>query len=657
MGLMQVQTAAGQQISILPLAPAGVFAAVSILIVFSLWVESAAHAGDSSAQDWPAWRGDGSGVSTKAADLPTQWDGKANIAWKAVIAGEGNSSPIICDAKVILTACDEEGRRRSVICLDVRDGHVVWQTQVKAVAVFPTEPKNGYASATCTTDGKSVYAFFDSPGLVALDISDGKILWQHALGPFTTRWGLVASPLCWHDRVIIACDHEKGAFIAAFDKSTGEPRWRTAREDRMGFSVPLLIDAGGREQLVLNGQNVVSYDPDSGRALWTCRGMKDGCVPTAQYLDGLVWVTSGRNGPVMAIDPTGSGDVTDTHVRIRLNSGGCYVTSPLVVGQRLMLPGDDGNIRLLERDGRVAAQSRVRGHFCSSPVRAGNLIYWANETGTTYVFAADAAAGSPPTLRTIAQNELQEPIHASPAISGNQLFLRTATSLYCIRGTQPVGAKPDDPVGENTPVPTLAEIEARYRAHPADYGPDVAMRLDAVDATSRLKGPEVARFLMTAARDPHWDVSTAAAKALARLGPVAVDELIDLLRQATGQEYLNIIAAESLGEMRVVKAVPGLVDRMNVHYDPGVRIAALRALSSIATAPGADIEAVATAIMMGLGDSETTVKLVAIEAARSLPALPEPKHEAIAKGLQACAKDCNPNVANAATKALAAGYQ
>ncbi len=118
-------------------------------------------------QNWPGWRRDGSGISTDHSDIPVQWDSRTNIQWKTPLQGQGNSSPIVWNGKIYLTAWDDGGRRRSVLCLNSADGHIIWRTSVQA-SVFPTEQKNGYASGTCATDGKTVFAFFDSPGLIAL---------------------------------------------------------------------------------------------------------------------------------------------------------------------------------------------------------------------------------------------------------------------------------------------------------------------------------------------------------------------------------------------------------------------------------------------------------------------------------------------------------
>ena len=152
------------------------------------WARSAAAA---AGGNWPAWRGDGSGISAEK-NLPVFWDARTNIAWKTPIAGQGNSSPVVWGDRVFLTASTEGGKKRHVICIDARTGRVRWQKALEAARIAKTYVKNGYASATPATDGKTVYAFFDSPGLVAIDAGGQRVLWTRDLGPFKTPWNLAA---------------------------------------------------------------------------------------------------------------------------------------------------------------------------------------------------------------------------------------------------------------------------------------------------------------------------------------------------------------------------------------------------------------------------------------------------------------------------------
>ncbi len=360
-----------------------------------------------------------------------------------------------------------------------------------------------------------------------------------------------------------------------------------------------------------------------------------------------------RNGPAVAIDPSGSGDITDTHVRTHVNSGGCYLTSPLIIGHRLMLPGDDGNIRLVAPSGEIVLQTRLRGHFSSSPIRAGDRVYWSNERGKTYVLEFAVPGSANPNVRTLSENDLGEPILASPAISGDRLFIRTDRALYCIRGDHPVADEPQTIAPE--PPLTLDQIQARFRAHPNAHGPDVAIRLDMVDAASRRGGAEVAPFLLIAARDPHWDVSTAAAKALARLGLPATDQLIDLLKETGGQGYLNVIAAETLGELRApccagpARSRPAAMGPNRPH-----RIFT-RAGEDWGSA-GVDTAAIVAAIVKGMSDEEPTVRIAAVEAAGTLAPSAGLLRRTLSNTVKKCVADPNQKVADEATNVLATSF-
>jgi len=165
------------------------------------------------AADWPGWRGDGSGTS-RERNLPLYWSADTGVVWKAALPGEGHSSPIVWGNRIVLTASTDAGSNRLVLCLDRNDGHPVWRTSLSAARAPATSIKNGYASPTPVTDGERVYAFFDSPGLTALD-ADGKTLWTRDLGPFKNGYNMASSPVLCGDAAIQCCDQDEGSFIVA----------------------------------------------------------------------------------------------------------------------------------------------------------------------------------------------------------------------------------------------------------------------------------------------------------------------------------------------------------------------------------------------------------------------------------------------------------
>ncbi|MDP7348485.1 MAG: PQQ-binding-like beta-propeller repeat protein, partial [Phycisphaeraceae bacterium] len=298
---------------------------------------------------WPGWRGDGSGVSDEI-QAPMQWDQEHGITWKTRIAGEGNSSPIVWHDKVFLTASTQNGQTRLIICVSAETGNILWQTPVVGEQTR-TYPKSGRASPTPVTDGRRVYALFDAPGLVALDM-DGQVLWTKTLGPFENVYNMASSPIVVGDLVIVNCDHSGPSFIVAFDKVTGDERWRTPRKGGLHYSTPIVVPRDGVNQVVVNAHTIVAYAAATGEPIWWFEGMKHATTPTALFHNGLVYATSGRNGPSVAIDPGGSGDVSATHVRMHVSSGGPYVVSPLIVAGQLVLPGDNGRMLVVDDQGR-----------------------------------------------------------------------------------------------------------------------------------------------------------------------------------------------------------------------------------------------------------------------------------------------------------------
>jgi len=610
-----------------------------------LVVPQATQAGDEA--NWPSWRGDGSGIS-RERNPPLYWSLNAGVAWKTELPGSGNSSPVVWGERVFLTAATDAGTNRHVICLDRNNGKFLWKRDLPATRTPETHVKNGYASATAATDGERVYAFFDSPGLVALDL-DGKPLWTRDLGPFKNSYNVASSPILCGDLVIECCDQETGAFIVAFDKRTGAERWRTPRTNTsMQFSTPVPVAVDGKTQLVVNGNTVLAYDPADGKAIWSCRGMRPNVTPSAVAHGDVVYAASGRNGPAMAIDPRGTGDVTETHVRMQISSGGPYIPSPLAFPDGLLLPGDDGRLRLIGREGKILCELGVQGHFTASPVSANNVIYWPNEKGQVAVIRLAGEANAP-RLEHVAVNHVGSACLASIAIAGRKLFVRTDKALLCITGT----TRPDAPTAVAELPGTLTELRTLYAQHPATDGADAAMRIAVVERLGTMTNEESIALLTHAAlKDPQWDVGEAAAKSLATIGRPAIPALIALMGAVDWQPYLKTIAADTLGQLAATEAVPAL-QKASRDNNMLVREPSVSALGKIAAADPKLGAGILPTLQAGLADREGAVrKAAAVALARYAVVATDVEREAIVVKLTTVAADKNPLVAQAAADAL-----
>jgi hypothetical protein len=195
-------------------------------------------------ENWPAWRGDGGGISLDK-HLPLAWSETENVRWRTALPGEGNSSPIVWGNRVFLTTALDEGEKRLVLCFDADNGKLLWKTQLLPGIKTTLYPKTGFAAPTPVTDGQRVYVFFDEPGLVALDMQ-GNVVWTCRLGPFQCPYNMASSPVLYKDLVIQCCDHHGPSFIVALGRaraaSAGERRgppaaWATsARRWRSAFT-------------------------------------------------------------------------------------------------------------------------------------------------------------------------------------------------------------------------------------------------------------------------------------------------------------------------------------------------------------------------------------------------------------------------------------
>jgi outer membrane protein assembly factor BamB len=578
------------------------------------------------------------------------------VRWRTALPGEGNSSPVVWDKRVFLTAALEEGKVRLVLCLDADSGKILWQTKVLPEVKTTLYPKTGFAAPTPATDGQRVYAFFDEPGLVALDMP-GQVVWTRRLGPFDAPYNQGSSPVLYKDMVIQCCDHRGPSYLIALDRASGKERWQTPRPSSgFGhFGTPLVIHVDGRPQLVVNGEPVFAYAPDTGKQLWSCRGMMPCVAPSPVFGHGLVYASSGRYGPVMAIDPAGRGDVTETHVRMHLTVGGPYVPTPLVY-PHLLVPADNGRMRFISAAGELVADERVRDHFTASPVGADGKIYWCSERGKTYVIDAGRLAGDKPSVRVLAVNQLDGPCLATPAIAHDRLFIRTTEALYCIAGSGKPGVPP--PV---TSLPgTFAELKARYDQHQADWKiePKARIRLETLEAIAQLDDPQVIPFLLqTAQKEPHWDICEEAVKSLGRKGQPAVDSLIVLLKDF--RPFIRTCAIQDLGRLKATKTISAVLTTTR-DKEPLVRSASLQALGEIGQQQPPQFPEIIKAMLAALADrerEEAVVRQSALDGLAALAGKVTAERQEVIRVLVSAASDRNPRLAKKAGEILNSVYQ
>jgi outer membrane protein assembly factor BamB len=394
-----------------------------------------------AAKYWPRWRGpSGQGV-VRSGEYPDTWSEKS-IAWKVPVPGRGNSSPIVWRDRIFFTTAYNDGARLSLLCFRRSDGKLLWELAAPQESVEYVHPKNGHASATPVTDGERVYASFGPHGLIAASF-EGKLLWHAPIGRVDNYHGTAGSPVLYKDTVIIYQDGGANfgappsasvpSFIAAFDRKTGKTLWRTPRSATVGWGTAIVIRAGDRDELVVCSQRrATAYDPANGRELWTVSGLTFEVIPTPVVGHDLVFCSSGRAGPTIAIRPGGSGDVTSTHVAWSTPKGSPFVPSGIIVGDVLYLVNDMQSIITAYEatTGTLLFQGRLgearRESFSSSPVALDGKVFFTNDDGETFVIEAARE------FKLLHVNRLGEPTYASPALVDGRWYFRTASSLVAI---------------------------------------------------------------------------------------------------------------------------------------------------------------------------------------------------------------------------------
>ncbi len=421
--------------------------------------------------DWPQWRGPLANGVSPHGDPPLRWSETENVAFKVPVPGRGLASPIVWGDRIFLlttVAADDEAyaasqeaaagklerqewppsvepvkQRFVVLALARDDGRVLWQrTANEKVPHESHYITSSWASASPLTDGKRLFAFFGSNGLFTYDL-DGELLWQVDLGDMETRngFGEGASPAVHGETLVVNWDHEGESFIVALDAQTGKQRWRTERPGEVtSWSTPLIVEHGGRMQVVVAATGFSrGYALDTGKELWRASGMTVNTIPAPVHRDGVVYLGSGYSGNmVQAIDlAKASGELSPGEgIRWQHERHTPYVPSLLLDEHRLYFVKHFRNIvtALDARNGEVLfTEHRLPGigNVYASPVAAAGRLYFLGRDGHAVVLK------SGDTFEVLAENELDESFDASPAIAGDDLFLRGHHHLYRISEDSP----------------------------------------------------------------------------------------------------------------------------------------------------------------------------------------------------------------------------
>lgn len=400
-----------------------------------------------TAADWTEFRGSAGDGAATDQQLPTIWSESDGVLWKVPLPGRGWSSPVVIDQQVWVTAATPDGKTLSASCFDLKSGETLWSSDVFTV----DEPReihtfNSYASPSPLVDEDRAYLSWGSYGLVAVDRKTFEPVWTRRDLPCHHWRGPGSSPVMdlaksGQRRIFQNFDGYNYQYVICLDAETGETLWRTYRPRHFGsddgdrlkaYGTCLRINAGGREQLISpTSYAVFSYDPDTGEELWRCRYEQFSTAARPVFDGKTLYVTTGfGKGAVVAVDPTGNGDVTDSHLRWVYTKTMPSKPSPVLYDGVLFCLNDKGVLITLDAaTGEALSQTRLGGNYSASPLlgrdAGGNaVVYVSDESGKTLVLSAQAEP------ETVAENSLDAGMLASLVPVDGTLLIKTTTHLY-----------------------------------------------------------------------------------------------------------------------------------------------------------------------------------------------------------------------------------
>lgn len=404
------------------------------------WAWSNQEVSEAGKGFWPQYRGpNGDGVANPESDPPILWSESKNIAWRTDVAGKAWSSPVVWQDKIWLTNATNDGLSMSVLAIDRNSGKIL----IDRVIFTNQETQkdyhqfNSYGSPTPVCDSKRVYVTFGAYGTAALDPKDASPLWERRDLQCNHYRGAGASPILFGNLLIFSMDGFDFQYLIALDKNTGKTVWKQDRAIEYGtddgdwkkaYSTPQVIQVDGKHQIISPAAKaVIAYDPADGRELWKVRYDEHSSAIRPLFDGKNLFISSGfSKAKLLSISPAGAGDITTSHVQWQATRAiGCK-PSPIFLGGNICSLEDRGVLTAMNpSNGEVVWQKRLGGDFSSSPVVAKNRIYCFDEQGKAHVLDAQG--------EVLAENTLDAGCLASPAIVGNDLIVRTRTSLYCIR--------------------------------------------------------------------------------------------------------------------------------------------------------------------------------------------------------------------------------
>lgn len=393
-----------------------------------------------SASDWPQFLGPSADGHATETNLPVEWSKEKNVVWRREVPGGGWSSPVVVGGTVYLTAAvpipDSANLSLQARAYDAKTGEPKWDREVfvqEGAKAPKIHSKNSHASPTPIVDGDRLFVHFGHQGAARLKLN-GEIVWKNSDFKYEPVHGNGGSPALVGDTLIFSADGAKEPCVLGLNVADGKEKWRYARPGdpakKFAFCTPGVFNIGGAMQVIIPGaDSAAALKPDTGEEIWRVKYDGYSVIPRPQFGHGLVFFSTSYDRPsLIAIDPKGTGDITETHIAWQTKRGAPHTPSPLLVGDELYFVSDGGVFSCVDaKTGTQHWQERIGGNYSSSPLFADGKIYLQAEDGKGQVFKPGT------TFEKLGENGFGERTLASYAFADGAVFIRTADALYRVQ--------------------------------------------------------------------------------------------------------------------------------------------------------------------------------------------------------------------------------
>lgn len=395
------------------------------------------------AEDWPQWRGPRGDGSSGSRGLPVRWSKTENLRWRLPLPGPAGATPALWGDRLFLTSAD--GSDIVLIAIST-EGKTLWQKKLGTGNRTVRGDEGNSASPSPSTDGRNVWSFTGF-GILSCHDFEGREVWSVDLkerhGSYKIQFGMTSTPVLFGDALYLQCIHSGGSYVLSVDKKTGADRWKKARitdardECEHSYASPILYRDDQRTLLLAHGADyLTAHMLEDGAEVWRCGALN----PPEKYNNtlrfvaspvaapGLVIIPSAKNGPVYAVRPDGSGDVTLSHRVWMRERETPDVPTPAI---------HDGLVYLLRENGVLICHDLKTGkqiylerthaqRHRASPVVADGKVYCAAADGTVTVVQAGRE------FKVLATNTIDEHLSSTPIAADGRLYLRSYDALYAI---------------------------------------------------------------------------------------------------------------------------------------------------------------------------------------------------------------------------------